>query len=130
MILKLAGALAALATLTVSAADVAAHKARMDDAQNLSYDLKDALDAKDPVKAAEVDTQLTRLLEAEQAYWAKTELETPVNLALGNSDAAKVLADRVAVADWPGAEASYARLQAQCRNCHDLHPEKSVRVSP
>jgi len=38
---------------TVSVADVAHHKEAMDTAQDLTYDLKDALDAKSSEKAAE-----------------------------------------------------------------------------
>lgn len=128
--LRIFGALLAAAALGVTSAETAAHKARMDDAQDVSLDLKDGVDAKDAAKTALAAGKLGALLQAEEGYWAATGLEDVRGLAKANHDDAAVVAERAVAADWPGAEAAYARLQAGCRSCHDQHPERRVPTRP
>jgi hypothetical protein len=128
--LKTFGVLLATAALGVSSADVAAHKARMDDAQDASFDLKDGLDAKDATKTADAAKKLGGLLDAEDSYWAATGLDDVRRLAEANRGDAAAVAERAGAGDWAGAEAAYARLQAGCRSCHDQHPERRVTPKP
>lgn len=126
--LRIFGALLAAAAVGVTSADVAAHKARMDDAQDVSLDLKDGVDAKDAARTAQAAGKLAALLEAEEGYWASTGLEDVKALSKANRDDAAAVAERAAAGDWAGAQAADTRLQAGCRSCHDQHPER--RVTP
>lgn len=128
--LKAFGVLLAAVALGVSSADVAAHKARMDDAQDATFDLKDALDAKDPSKTADAVHKLGGLLDAENSYWAATGLDDVKRLSAANRSDAAAVSERAGAGDWAGAQAAYARLQTGCRSCHDQHPERRVAVNP
>lgn len=127
--LGLAAALLAFAASTVTGAEVAAHKARMDDAQDVQYDLKDGLDAKDAAKAGKAASDLGKLLAFEDAYWRKTGLADAEALSVKASAANQAIAVAAGAGRWDDAGKAYGDLQSACRSCHDLHPEKRVSAA-
>ncbi|MCI3181628.1 hypothetical protein C5708_15385 [Caulobacter sp. CCUG 60055] len=108
-------ALLLMLAAAVAAADVADRKARMDAVQDLQYDLQDGLDAKDAGKAGKAAAELDRLLRLEDASWRKAGFEDVAAQAVGAASAG---------GRWEAAAGAYGELQATCRSCHDLHPEK------
>lgn len=117
---------AGLAAAAVTSEDTAAHKARMDDAQDLKADLKDALDAKAAAKAAEPAQKLVKLCLDEEGYWVKTKLPDAVKLARQNVAEAGQIASAATQGHLAEALAGFDKLEATCRTCHDLHPEKRL----
>ncbi len=112
------------ATPGPSAAETAQHKVRMDDSQDLKEDLRDAIDKDDSKAAIEASTKLVAIAREEEGYWAKTKLET----AMGLAHDAVAAADRMLKASQQPrsseARQAFSALEANCRACHDLHPEK------
>jgi cytochrome c556 len=106
--------------------EAALHKEWMDTAQDLTYDLKDALDAKSSEKAAEPAEKLVKLGEQEEEYWTKAKLEGAVKLAQQNLAASRAVAAAAKDGQFDRALQAYADLQTSCRSCHDLHFEKRL----
>lgn len=111
------------------AADVdeaAKHKARMDDAQDLKYDLADAIEAKSVDKIAEHAKAIVKLLELEDRYWKNSGLPDAIALSKENLQAAK----RIALASEAGRVGTviqaYNDLERSCAACHDAHPKKRI----
>lgn len=100
------------------------HKERMDAAQELKDDLKEALDAKSAEKAAGPAGKLVEFAQQEEAYWKKTNFEDVLKLARENLAAAQEIRDRVGKGQPDAAGKAYDKLETSCHACHDLHPEK------
>jgi siderophore synthetase component len=116
-----------LAIASVAAGDVASHKERMDTAEDLKADLKDALDAGFAAKAAQSADDLTKILEQEEQYWIKTKLDDAIKLAKTNvSDSKQISADAKA-GKIDDAKTVYKQLEKTCTECHGLHPEQRVK---
>ncbi len=114
-----------LAFCCALAADEATrHKESMDEAQDLTYDLKDALDAKSSEKAAGPAEKLVKLGEQEEEYWTKAKLEDALKLAQQNLAASRAVAAAAKDGQFDRAQQAYAELETSCRTCHDLHFEK------
>jgi cytochrome c556 len=106
--------------------EAARHKEWMDTAQDLTYDLKDALDAKSSERAAEPTEKLVKLGEREEEYWTKAKLHDAVKLARQNLAASRAVAAAAKDGQFDRALQAYAELQTSCRSCHDLHFEKRL----
>jgi len=108
--------------------DSARHKEWMDTAQDLTYDLKDALDAKSSDKSAEPAQKLIKLGEQEEDYWTKAKLENAVKLAQQSLALSRQIATEAKDGHFNEAQRDFTKLQTTCRTCHDLHFEK--RLNP
>lgn len=115
-----------LAGAAVTSGEAAAHKARMNDAQDLKADLKDALDAGATAKALGPAKKLVGLCREEEHYWTRAALSDAVELARKNLAEARQIASAVAGGRADEALAAYGKLETTCRACHDLHPEKRL----
>jgi cytochrome c556 len=104
--------------------DASRHKEWMDTAQDLKDDLKDALDARLGPKAAEAATKLAGIGKQEEAYWKKAGQKDVIELAAKNRAAAEEIAAAAKAGRFDQALQAYGNLEATCRACHDLHPEK------
>lgn len=113
--------------LAIASDDAARHKERMDTAQDLKEDLKDALDAKSKEKAAEPAGKLIELGQLEEQYWKDAQIEDAVKLAQQNLAAARAIASSAQDGQFDRAQKSYETLETACRTCHDRHFEKRVR---
>ncbi len=115
------------AIAAVTARDIASHKERMDTAEDLKADLKDALDAGFAAKAAQSADDLTKVLEQEEQYWIKTKLDDAIKLATTNlSDSKQISADAKA-GKIDDAKTVYKQLEKTCTECHGSHPEQRVK---
>ena len=114
----------------VTPEDVARHKQRMDQAQDLKDGIHDALEAKDAAKAAADAEKLIRIGQREQQYWTKAELPDARQLAKDNLSASRDLASAARARKWDLATKALERVETSCRTCHDLHPEKRVNTMP
>jgi hypothetical protein len=110
----------------IAADQAASHKEWMDAAQDFTYDLKDALDAKSSEKAAEPAEKLIKLGEQEEEYWTKAKIEDAVKLARQNLAISRAVAAAAKDGQFDRASKAYAELQTSCRTCHDLHFEKRL----
>ncbi len=112
--------------IAVGADEVAKHKARMDDAQDLKYELADAIEEKSAGKIAKHARAIVKLLELEDRYWKNSGLIDAIALSKENIEAAK----RIAVAGEEGrvgmAARAYHDLDRTCTACHDARPEKRI----
>lgn len=115
------------ALASVTAGEVASHKERMDTAEDLKADLKDALEAGSAAKAGRSADELTKVLQQEEQYWIKTKLDDAIELAKTNlSDATQIAADAKA-GKIDDAKIVYKQLEKTCTDCHSLHPEQRVK---
>jgi len=106
--------------------DAARHKEWMDTAQDVKDDLKDALVAKLAPKAIEQAAKLAGIGKQEEAYWKKAGQKDAIDLARTNRAAAEQIAAAVKAGRFDQAIQAYGDLEATCRACHDLHPEKRL----
>lgn len=127
---RIALALLASLCLAVSADDVSHHREWMDSAQEVKDDLKDALDAKSAAKAVEWAVKLRELGRQEEAYWKKAGQQDAVSLAKRNLAASRLIASAAKAGRFDQALQAYGDLEASCRACHDLHPEKRLVPTP
>jgi hypothetical protein len=111
----------------VTAGDVASHKERMDTAEDLKADLKDALDAGFAAKAAQSADDLAKVLEQEEQYWIKTKLGDAIKLAKNNWSDSKQIAEDAKAGKIDDAKQVYKQLEKTCTECHGLHPEQRVK---
>jgi cytochrome c556 len=121
---KLALALLASLCLAMEQDDVARHKEWMDTAQDVKDDLKDALDAKLAAKAVENAGKLAEIGKQEEEYWKKAGQDDAVTLAQKNRAASERIGAAAKAGRFDQALQAYGDLEATCRACHDLHPEK------
>ena len=116
-------------TAQVSQADVQAHKDRMLAAQELKFAIIERL-AADSTEGVEQDLRaLDPLLQAEIDYWGKTGLDDIVHLARDNLDQVRALHSSVSIGRADLALAAWGEVERTCSGCHDLHPERRVRVA-
>ena len=106
--------------------EVSRHKEWMDTAQDGKDDLKDALDAKRAAKAVEDAAKLAAIGKQEEAYWKKAGQRDALDLARKNRAAAEQIAAAAQAGRFDQALQAYGNLEATCRACHDLHPEKRL----
>ena len=92
--------------------DVSRHKKAMDQAQEWKDDLKDALDAKAAAQEA--------------SLWKKAKQDDALKLANENLEESRQILTSVKAGSFDQALQTYGRLEATCRACHDLHPEKRL----
>jgi hypothetical protein len=111
-------------TAVYAAGDAGSRKQAMDQAQEWKDDLKDALDAKAGPKAAALARKLARSGTQETAYWKKAGQEDARKLAADNLEASRQIELAAKEGQFDQANQAYGRLEATCRACHDLHPEK------
>ena len=112
--------------LAMAPDDAARHKEWMDTAQDVKDDLKDALDAKLAPKVIEHATKLAGIGKQEEAYWKKAGQKDAIDLAQKNRAAADQIAAAAKAGRFEQALQAYGNLEATCRACHDLHPEKRL----
>jgi cytochrome c556 len=115
--------------LAMAPDDVARHKEWMDTAQDVKDDLKDALDAKLGPKVMEQAAKLAEICKLEEAYWKKAGQKDAIDLAQKNRAAAEQIATAAKAGHFDQALQAYGNLEATCRACHDLHPEKQQAAS-
>jgi membrane carboxypeptidase/penicillin-binding protein len=115
------------AIASVTAGEVASHKERMDTAEDLKADLKDALDAGSAAKAGQSADELTKVLEQEEQYWIKTKLDDAIKLAQINMADSKQIATDAKAGKIDDAKTVYKQLEKTCTDCHGLHPEQRVK---
>ena len=115
------------AIASVTASEVASHKERIDTAEDLKADLKDALDAGSAAKAGQSADELTKVLEQEEQYWIKTKLDDAIKLAQINMADSKQIATDAKAGKIDDAKTVYKQLQKTCTECHGLHPEQRVK---
>jgi hypothetical protein len=108
LIVFLTGALGA----TVAGDDVAGHKARMDRAEDLKYQIQDGLDAKSGEKTAAPASELVTLLRKEETYWQKANLPEIVERAKAGTSAATQLLDLAKANRLADAASAFVRLNA------------------
>ena len=111
-------------------AELDAHKAWMDDAQDKKDDVREALAAKDANKLTAAAIEIEKLTDQEQKFWARTDILKAKELAATNRAEAKEMLQAARSAKFDAAGATFARLEKTCSSCHDLHFEKSLQAKP
>lgn len=119
---------AALDARPVSEADVAAHKGRMAQAEDLRLDLFDAVDTQEMETLRRAAARLRPLLDAEHDYWLRTGLTDAIALSDRNRAALGNLQKASADGSPEAISQAVLDLSASCSACHDAHPEKRVRT--
>jgi len=109
---------------TVTAAQTAEHKTRMDDSQDLKDDLRDAVEKRDGRAASEAARKLLELARQKENYWLESGISAAVTLAHQSVSAAEAMLRTAPHPDTPEVRQLLANLEQNCRSCHDLHPEK------
>ncbi|QOY88126.1 hypothetical protein [Paludibaculum fermentans] len=113
----------------LASAGTAEHrKQSMDAAQEWKEELWEALSARDAKKSAKLAGKLAALGKAEEAEWKKAGQEDVRALAAQNSAAAREVLLSARAGRFEQALQAFGRLEATCRGCHDLHPEKRPPV--
>ena len=118
--------IAPLFVLLFAAASAMNHKKNMDAAQEWKEELRDALNARSSTKAAALAGKLVRARTDEADYWRIGGVKEAVKLALENASAARQVEAAAKAGRFPEATEAFGRLEATCRTCHDLHPEKQL----
>ena len=117
-------AILCLATLTKAELD--AHKAWMDDAQDKKDDVREALAAKDAKRLVEAALDIERLTEREHQFWARTTIAKARELAVKNRGESREMLKAAQAGEFAQAADALARLEKTCSACHDLHFEKQL----
>ena len=112
--------------LAMAPDDGSRHKEWMDTAQEVKDDLKDALDSKLAAKAVENAAKLAAIGKQEEAYWKKAGQKDAIGLAQKNRAAAQQIGVAAKAGRFNQALQVYRDLEATCRACHDLHPDKRL----
>ena len=107
-------------------AELAAHKAWMDDAQDKKDDVREALAAKDAKKLVVAAVDMEKLTEREAQFWARTKIAQAKEIASRNRDEAKEMLAAARAREFSPAGDAFARLEKTCSSCHDLHFEKQM----
>ena len=100
------------------------HKAWMDDAGDLQEDLREALPAKDGAKVSEAAVKIEQLMAQTEKYWAAKGAADIVKVAQDSQALCRQVSAAAKASAFDEAQASFAKLSANCNACHDLHPEK------
>ena len=104
--------------------DADAHRAWMDDAGDLQEALRDALRLKEGATVVDASAKMEALMGQTETYWAAKQAADIVKLAQAARSQAKEIGAAAAAAKFDDAEGVFAKLNATCSACHDLHPEK------
>jgi hypothetical protein len=104
--------------------DADAHRGWMDDAGDLQEDLRDALRLKEGPKAVEASAKMEALMAQTETYWAAKKADDIVKLAQEARSQAKEMGAAAGAGKFDDAEGMFAKLNATCNVCHDLHAEK------
>jgi len=116
--------LGSLTAFQARAQDAAAHKAWMDDAIDLQDELREQLRAQAGDKAADAATKIEKILAKTQAYWAAKRADDIVTIARESRTLATAIATAAKSGKIDEANEAFAKMNARCNACHDLHPEK------
>jgi cytochrome c556 len=117
-----------LIVLAISPQESARHKEWMDRAQDLKEEVRDALEAKAPAQAAPAARKLASIGRQELRFWANADIADAHQLAQRNLDAAREIEAGAKAGDLGRTRAAFDRLDATCKACHDLHPEKRLNA--
>lgn len=115
-----------VAVAQFTTAELDAHKAWMDDAQDKKDDIREALAAKDQKKLMTAALEIDKLTEQEQKFWGRTSIEPAKQLAAKNRGESKEMLEAARNAQFDRADAAFARLERTCSSCHELHFEKEL----
>lgn len=102
------------------------HKQWMDEAQELKEEIGESLEANAVDRAGSSAAKLTRVAEREVRVWKGAEFADIRLLAEENLALARRLTAAVTRRDLAGSRESLHQLEASCRGCHDLHPERRL----
>ena len=111
-------------------AELEAHKAWMNDAQDKKDDIREALAAKDSKKLVAAATDIEKLTGREQEFWARTKIEKAKEIAARNRAEAQELLRSAQAGRFAEAGEAFASLEHTCSSCHDLHFEKQIGGTP
>lgn len=100
------------------------HKAAMNDASDLQEDVRDALAANSGVRVAEAAGKIERLMGRTEDYWSARRQADIVKLAQATRALAVQLGGQAKAGKLDQAKDTFAKMNASCNTCHDLHPEK------
>jgi hypothetical protein len=106
--------------------EAAAYRARMDQAQDIKDNLRDAIDRRNSAKAVRLSNQLKVLLKQDEQYWEGRQLDDAISLGKASVALSSEISASARQRDFDGTLASYNRLQRVCSSCHDAHPEKRI----
>lgn len=112
----------------VTKEDTVRHKQRMDDAEEIKYDVLDALQAKDLGKVHQAAGKLVSISQDELEYWKQTNLAEIVSIARQSVSLSKTLTEEAGKGNLVAAKTEFDQLLKTCAKCHDLHPESRVHV--
>ena len=107
-------------------AELDAHKAWMDDAQDKKDDVREALAGKDAKKLVAAAMDIDKLTEQESQFWARTKIVRAKEIATKNRGEAKEMLQLARAGKFTEAGDAFARLEKTCSSCHDLHFEKQL----
>jgi hypothetical protein len=118
--------LCCLAASQFTKAELDAHKAWMDDAQDKKDDVREALAAKDATKLSAAAADIEKLTLQEQQFWARTSIAQAKELAAKNLGEAKEMLNAAKAGRFSEAGNAFGRLEKTCSSCHDQHFEKGL----
>ena len=113
-----------LPTLQAHEQDAAAHKAWMDDAADLQDELREQLQGTAGARAAEAATKIEKILAQVESYWAAKHADDVVKIARESRTLATAITTAAKSGRIDEAKEAFAKMNARCNACHDLHPEK------
>jgi cytochrome c556 len=125
-ILFAAAGATALYAAAISPHENEKHKQWMDQAQDLKEEVRDALGANAAAQAAAAAEKLVRISRQELRFWTKAEVPEAQQLAEAFHSAARQMETAAKAGDLVRTRQAFDQLQAGCRACHDLHPEKRL----
>ncbi len=111
---------------TFSKAELDAHKAWMDDAQDKQEDVREALSAQDASKLVAAALVIDKLTEQEWQFWGRTTIAQAQEIAARNRGEAAEMLAAARAGKFAVAGQAFARLEKTCSACHDLHFEKQL----
>jgi len=109
--------------------EAAKYRERMDQVQDLQYDLSDAIAQKSSGKAIEASENIRALLQEDLDYWIKQKIDDAIGYGKSSVNYSSALAEDAKRQDFASAMATYNKLQSTCCSCHDAHPEKRAKAN-
>jgi hypothetical protein len=122
----IAGLTCIASAAAVSREETAQHKLRMNQAQELKYEVIEALQAEDLGQVASTTERMHPLLESEIAYWHGSGLVDIHELSMENLALARQVTLAARSADADSTIAAWEKLEHSCSDCHDQHPEHRI----
>ncbi len=111
-------------------AELDAHRKWMDDAQDKKDDVREAIDGRDTAKLKEAAKAIELLTIQEQNFWATTAIKQAKEIAETNVGEARDLLRAANTGRFDDARKAFAKLEATCSACHNLHFEKLPEMAP